>query len=93
MLEFITKYWLQELFGLIVIILSFVAKKAWKQWSKAKQALNLEKEKEREQRIFDKLDENFDEIIVRLDDLEENNRKQDEAAEIRQQGILALYGK
>ena len=50
-------------------------------------------EQEREERIFDKLDENFDEIIARLDDLEENNRKQDEAAEIRQQGILALYGK
>ena len=58
------------------------------------------KDREREQRIYSKLDEKFaeidnrfDDIVIRLDKLEKHDQMQDVEADKRKQGILALYKK
>ena len=100
MIDFIVKYWIQELFGLLIIIGTFLGKKAWKQYTKARQMIQDVKDREREQRIYSKLDEKFDgiesrfdDVVDRLDKLEEHDKMQDIEADKRKQGILALYKK
>lgn len=51
------------------------------------------KDREREQRIYSKLDERFDDVVNRLNDLEQHDKQQDIEANKRKQGILALYKK
>ena len=70
MLDFIVKYWLQELFGVIAIALGFLGRRAWKQWTEAKQLLKEKQEKDHESRIFAKLDEHFDNFDNRLNDID-----------------------
>lgn len=51
------------------------------------------KDRDREQRIYSKLDEHFDVLTEKLNTLEEHDKRQDIEAEKRKKGILALYKK
>lgn len=78
LLDFIIKYWLQALFGVIAAGLGIVGRKIWKQWLKAKKALEEQQEQEHEARVFAKLDEHFNKFDDRLDDLEGRFEEVDE---------------
>lgn len=69
MLEFIIKYWIQVIFGLICSICAFGGKRLWQHHVKEKERRRQEKQKEFYDGMFEKLDERFQKTDLSLEQL------------------------
>ena len=101
MLDFILKYWIQELFVLLLAIGSFVGKKLWNRYKKGKESEENEKIEAHENRILNtvkelghsitkQVDERIDALEKRMDAAHARNDIQDENMNILKSGVLSL---
>ena len=72
MLEFILKYWVEVVFGLIVSGLSFACRRYWKLWREEQQHQKTEEQEAFYDGILEKIDERFEKMNERFE--ETNNR-------------------
>lgn len=70
--EFILKYWVEVVFGLIVSGLSFACRRYWKLWRAEQQYQKTEEQKAFYNDILEKIDERFEKMNERFE--ETNNR-------------------
>ena len=101
--EFILKYWVEVVFGLIVSGLSFACRRYWKLWRAEQQHQKTEEQKAFYDDIIEKIDERFEKIderfkemnnrITALDNKVEKNVQTSEAQqEILKEGLLSVQG-
>lgn len=94
--EFILKYWVEVVFGLIVSGLSFACRRYWKLWRAEQQYQKTEEQKAFYNGILEKIDERFEETnnrITALDNKVEKNVQTSEAQqEILKEGLLSIQG-
>ena len=101
MLDFILKYWIQELFVLLLTIGSFVGKKLWNRYKKGKESEENEKIEAHENRILNtvkdlgnsitnQVDKRIDALEKRLEAAHARNDVQDENMNILKSGVLSL---
>ena len=101
MLDFILKYWIEELFVLLLAIGSFVGKKLWNRYKKGKESEEKEKMEAHETRILNtvkdfghsianRVDERIDALEKRMDAAHARNDIQDENMNILKSGVLSL---
>ena len=79
MLEFILKYWVEVIFGLIVSGLSFACRRYWKLWRAEQQHQKTEEQEAFYNGILEKIDERFEKMNERFKEIdkrfeETNNR-------------------
>ena len=77
--EFILKYWVEVVFGLIVSGLSFACRRYWKLWRAEQQYQKTEEQKAFYNGILEKIDERFEKMNERFEEIdkrfeETNNR-------------------
>ena len=77
--EFILKYWVEVVFGLIVCGLSFACRRYWKLWRAEQQYQKTEEQKAFYNGILEKIDERFEKMNERFEEIdkrfeETNNR-------------------
>lgn len=77
--EFILKYWVEVVFGLIVSGLSFACRRYWKLWRTEQQYQKTEEQKAFYNGILEKIDERFEKMNERFEEIdkrfeETNNR-------------------
>ena len=77
--EFILKYWVEVVFGLIVSGLSFACRRYWKLWRAEQQHQKTEEQKAFYDGILEKIDERFEKMNERFKEIdkrfeETNNR-------------------
>lgn len=70
--EFILKYWVEVVFGLIVSGLSFACRRYWKLWRAEQQYQKTEEQKAFYDGVLEKIDERFEKMNERFE--ETNNR-------------------
>lgn len=97
--EFILKYWVEVIFGLIVSGLSFACRRYWKLWREEQQHQKTEEQKAFYDGILEKIDERFEETnnrITALDNKVEKVRKDVQSSEAQQkilkEGLLSVQG-
>ena len=97
--EFILKYWVEVVFGLIVSGLSFACRRYWKLWREEQQHQKTEEQKAFYNDILEKIDERFEETnnrITALDNKVEKVRKDVQSSEAQQkilkEGLLSVQG-
>ena len=94
--EFILKYWVEVVFGLIVSGLSFACRRYWKLWRAEQQHQKTEEQEAFYDGILKKIDERFEEInnrITALDNkVEKNVQTSDAQQEILKEGLLSVQG-
>lgn len=93
MWEFIAKYWLQELFGIIAAILGFVARYFYKQYKLGKTLQKEKDEQELENKTLAAIEELRNEFQADIQKRQEENKKQDADIAAMLQGVLALWKK
>jgi len=70
LLDFIVKYWVQELFGIIIIAGSFIGKKLWKRYKAGKDLEEQTKLNEHDDKVLSKIGDMCDAVTSRIDKLE-----------------------
>ena len=94
--EFILKYWVEVVFGLIVSGLSFACRRYWKLWRAEQQYQKTEEQKAFYNGILEKIDERFEETnnrITALDNkVEKNVQTSNAQQEILKEGLLSVQG-
>lgn len=94
--EFILKYWVEVVFGLIVSGLSFACRRFWKLWRTEQQYQKTEEQKAFYNDILEKIDERFEETnnrITALDNkVEKNVQTSNAQQEILKEGLLSVQG-
>ena len=94
--EFILKYWVEVVFGLIVSGLSFACRRYWKLWRAEQQHQKTEEQEAFYDGILKKIDERFEEInnrITALDNkVEKNVQSSDAQQKILREGLLSVQG-
>ena len=94
--EFILKYWVEVVFGLIVSGLSFACRRYWKLWRAEQQHQKTEEQEAFYDGILKKIDERFEEINNRITALdnkgEKNVQTSDAQQEILKEGLLSVQG-
>ena len=94
--EFILKYWVEVVFGLIVSGLSFACRRYWKLWRAEQQYQKTEEQKAFYNGILEKIDERFEETnnrITALDNkVEKNVQTSNAQQEILKEGLLSVKG-
>lgn len=94
--EFILKYWVEVVFGLIVSSLSFACRRYWKLWRAEQQYQKTEEQKAFYNGILEKIDERFEETnnrITALDNkVEKNVQTSNAQQEILKEGLLSVQG-
>ena len=94
--EFILKYWVEVVFGLIVSGLSFACRRYWKLWREEQQHQKTEEQKAFYDGIIEKIDERFEETnnrITALDNkVEKNVQSSDAQQKILREGLLSVQG-
>lgn len=94
--EFILKYWVEVVFGLIVSGLSFACRRYWKLWRAEQQYQKTEEQKAFYNDILEKIDERFEETnnrITALDNkVEKNVQTSNAQQEILKEGLLSVQG-
>ena len=101
MLDFIVKYWVQELFGLLIVIGGVVGKTLWKRYKKGRDAEREEHIKAHDDKfmsmvkefglsIADRIDERIDLLEKSIENLKSRNDSQDENITILKSGVLSL---
>ena len=94
--EFILKYWVEVVFGLIVSGLSFACRRYWKLWREEQQHQKTEEQEAFYDGILEKIDERFEETnnrITALDNkVEKNVQTSNAQQEILKEGLLSVQG-
>lgn len=101
--EFILKYWVEVVFGLIVSGLSFACRRYWKLWRTEQQYQKTEEQKAFYDGILEKIDERFEKIDERFEEMnnritaldnkvEKNVQTSDAQQEILKEGLLSVQG-
>ena len=94
--EFILKYWVEVVFGLIVSGLSFACRRYWKLWRAEQQHQKTEEQEVFYDGILKKIDERFEETnnrITALDNkVEKNVQTSNAQQEILKEGLLSVQG-
>lgn len=94
--EFILKYWVEVVFGLIVSGLSFACRRYWKLWRAEQQHQKTEEQEAFYDGILKKIDERFEETnnrITALDNkVEKNVQTSNAQQEILKEGLLSVQG-
>lgn len=97
--EFILKYWVEVVFGLIVSGLSFACRRYWKLWREEQQHQKTEEQEAFYDGILKKIDERFEETnnrITALDNKINEVRKDVQSSEAQQkilkEGLLSVQG-
>lgn len=94
--EFILKYWVEVIFGLIVSGLSFACRRYWKLWRAEQQHQKTEEQEAFYDGILKKIDERFEETnnrITALDNkVEKNVQTSNAQQEILKEGLLSVQG-
>lgn len=94
--EFILKYWVEVVFGLIVSGLSFACRRYWKLWREEQQHQKTEEQEAFYDGILKKIDERFEETnnrITALDNkVEKNVQTSNAQQEILKEGLLSVQG-
>lgn len=101
--EFILKYWVEVVFGLIVSGLSFACRRYWKLWRTEQQYQKTEEQKAFYNGILEKIDERFEKMNERFEEMnnritaldnkvEKNVQTSDAQQEILKEGLLSVQG-
>ena len=101
--EFILKYWVEVIFGLIVSGLSFACRRYWKLWRTEQQHQKTEEQEAFYDGILEKIDERFEKIDERFEEMnnritaldnkvEKNVQTSDAQQEILKEGLLSVQG-
>ena len=101
--EFILKYWVEVVFGLIVSGLSFACRRYWKLWRTEQQYQKTEEQKAFYDGILEKIDERFEKMNERFEEMnnritaldnkvEKNVQTSDAQQEILKEGLLSIQG-
>lgn len=101
--EFILKYWVEVVFGLIVSGLSFACRRYWKLWRTEQQHQKTEEQKAFYDGIIEKIDERFEKMNERFEEtnnritaldnkVEQNVQTSDAQQEILKEGLLSVQG-
>lgn len=101
--EFILKYWVEVVFGLIVSGLSFACRRYWKLWRAEQQHQKTEEQKAFYNDILEKIDERFEKMNERFEEMnnritaldnkvEKNVQTSDAQQEILKEGLLSVQG-
>lgn len=101
--EFILKYWVEVVFGLIVSGLSFACRRYWKLWRAEQQYQKTEEQKAFYNGILEKIDERFEKMNERFEEtnnritaldnkVEKNVQISDAQQEILKEGLLSVQG-
>lgn len=101
--EFILKYWVEVVFGLIVSGLSFACRRYWKLWRAEQQYQKTEEQKAFYNDILEKIDERFEKMNERFEEMnnritaldnkvEKNVQTSDAQQEILKEGLLSIQG-
>lgn len=103
MTEFILKYWVEVMFGLIVSGLSFACRRYWKLWRAEQQHQKTEEQEAFYNGILEKIDERFEKMDERFEALDNKVeqkinevRKDVQASDAEQkilkEGLLSIQG-
>ncbi len=103
MTEFILKYWVEVMFGLIVSGLSFACRRYWKLWRAEQQHQKTEEQEAFYNGILEKIDERFEKMDKRFEALDNKVeqkinevRKDVQASDAEQkilkEGLLSIQG-
>lgn len=101
--EFILKYWVEVVFGLIVSGLSFACRCYWKLWRAEQKHQKTEEQEAFYNGILEKIDERFEEMNNRITALDEKMEQQinevhkevqssDAQQKILKEGLLSVQG-
>lgn len=101
--EFILKYWVEVVFGLIVSGLSFACRRYWKLWRAEQKHQKTEEQEAFYNGILEKIDERFEEMNNRITALDEKMEQQinevhkevqssDAQQKILKEGLLSVQG-
>lgn len=101
--EFILKYWVEVVFGLIVSGLSFACRRYWKLWRAEQKQQKTEEQEAFYNGILEKIDERFEEMNNRITALDEKMEQQinevhkevqssDAQQKILKEGLLSVQG-
>lgn len=103
MTDFILKYWVEVVFGLIVSGLSFACRRYWKLWRAEQQHQKTEEQETFYNGILEKIDERFEKMNERFEEtnnritaldnkVEKNVQTSDAQQEILKEGLLSIQG-
>lgn len=103
MTEFILKYWVEVMFGLIVSGLSFACRRYWKLWRAEQQHQKTEEQEAFYNGILEKIDERFEKMNERFEALDnkveqkinevrKDVQNSDAEQKILKEGLLSVQG-
>lgn len=99
MLEFILKYWVEVIFGLIVSGLSFACRRYWKLWRVEQQHQKTEEQEafyngilEKIDERFEKMDERFEKMEQQINEVRKDVQSSDAQQKILREGLLSVQG-
>ena len=93
MLDFIAKYWLEFVFGIVTLIMSGVAKHFWTMYKKGKEAETQQQDDAQFQKTVEAINALREELKQDIQDRKEENKREDDEIAIIRQGVLALWRK
>lgn len=99
MTDFILKYWVEVVFGLIVSGLSFACRRYWKLWRAEQQHQKTEEQEtfyngilEKIDERFEKMDERFEKMEQQINEVRKDVQSSDAQQKILREGLLSVQG-
>lgn len=92
MLDFIVKYWLQFLFGLIVTGLSIALKKVWKMYKNAQMAQHNQEKKELLEEMDVKIEQQNQRMVEADNEIKQEIHNIEGSISTIGQGVLSIQG-
>lgn len=92
MTDFIFKYWLEAVFGLIVSGLGFACRHYWKLWKNEQNHQKSEEQKIFYDDILSKIDERNKKLEKKIDALTTRINEHDEEYSVLKEGLLSVQG-
>lgn len=92
MTEFILKYWVEVMFGLVVSGLSFACRRYWKLWRAEQQHQKTEEQEAFYNGILEKIDERFEKMEQKINEVRKDVQASDAEQKILKEGLLSVQG-
>lgn len=99
MTDFIFKYWVEVVFGLIVSGLSFACRRYWKLWRAEQKHQKTEEQEafyngilEKIDERFEKMDERFEKMEQQINEVRKDVQSSDAQQKILREGLLSVQG-
>ena len=92
MTEFILKYWVEVMFGLVVSGLSFACRRYWKLWRAEQQHQKTEEQEAFYNGILEKIDERFEKVEQKINEVRKDVQASDAEQKILKEGLLSVQG-